>query len=69
MRQDEVKRIVAEFVERGGNYFDVAPTYGDSEHRLGPALDLASGSKPLGTQEQDELKTLTAGLTPIFISG
>jgi aryl-alcohol dehydrogenase-like predicted oxidoreductase len=38
MEQSEADRVVAEFVERGGNYFDVAPTYGDSEHKLGPAL-------------------------------
>jgi predicted aldo/keto reductase-like oxidoreductase len=30
---------VAEAVERGINYFDVAPTYGDAEARLGPALE------------------------------
>jgi hypothetical protein len=28
---DHAKRIVAEFVERGVNYFDVAPTYGNAE--------------------------------------
>jgi aryl-alcohol dehydrogenase-like predicted oxidoreductase len=33
------KRIVAEDVERGGNYFDVAPTYGNAEQLLGPALE------------------------------
>lgn len=32
-------RIVAEVVERGINYFDVAPTYGDAEIKLGPALE------------------------------
>jgi predicted aldo/keto reductase-like oxidoreductase len=31
-------RIVAEAVDRGINYFDVAPSYGDAEVRLGPAL-------------------------------
>ncbi len=31
-------RIVAEAVERGVNYFDVAPGYGDAEVKLGPAL-------------------------------
>ena len=31
-------RLVAQAVERGINYFDVAPTYGNSEERLGPAL-------------------------------
>lgn len=32
-------RVVAEAVERGVNYFDVAPSYGDSEAKLGPALE------------------------------
>jgi aryl-alcohol dehydrogenase-like predicted oxidoreductase len=31
-------RVVAEAVEKGINYFDVAPTYGDAEVKLGPAL-------------------------------
>jgi aryl-alcohol dehydrogenase-like predicted oxidoreductase len=31
-------RVVAEAVERGINYFDVAPAYGNAEERLGPAL-------------------------------
>ncbi len=30
--------IVAEAVDRGINYFDVAPSYGDAEIKLGPAL-------------------------------
>jgi len=38
MEQAEVNRLVAETVERGVNYFDVAPTYGNAEERLGPAL-------------------------------
>lgn len=32
-------RIVAKAVERGINYFDVAPSYGNAEERLGPALE------------------------------
>jgi aryl-alcohol dehydrogenase-like predicted oxidoreductase len=32
-------RVVAEAVERGVNYFDVAPSYGNAEERLGPALE------------------------------
>jgi predicted aldo/keto reductase-like oxidoreductase len=36
---DESARLVAEAVEKGVNYFDVAPTYGDAEIKLGPALD------------------------------
>jgi aryl-alcohol dehydrogenase-like predicted oxidoreductase len=30
---------VAEAVDRGVNYFDVAPSYGNAEERLGPALE------------------------------
>ncbi|MGQ9626905.1 MAG: aldo/keto reductase [Anaerolineae bacterium] len=32
------KRLVAQAVDRGINYFDVAPSYGNAEERLGPAL-------------------------------
>jgi aryl-alcohol dehydrogenase-like predicted oxidoreductase len=32
-------RFVAQAVERGINYFDVAPSYGNAEERLGPALE------------------------------
>jgi len=38
LEQAEANRIVAEAVDRGVNYFDVAPAYGDAEERLGPAL-------------------------------
>jgi len=31
--------LVRKAIERGVNYFDVAPTYGDAEDRLGPALE------------------------------
>jgi aryl-alcohol dehydrogenase-like predicted oxidoreductase len=31
-------RLVAQAVDRGINYFDVAPTYGNAQERLGPAL-------------------------------
>jgi len=34
----EASRLVAQAVDRGVNYFDVAPTYGNAEERLGPAL-------------------------------
>lgn len=37
--QHEADRIVADAIERGINYFDVAPSYGDAEERLGPALE------------------------------
>jgi aryl-alcohol dehydrogenase-like predicted oxidoreductase len=35
---DEASRLVASAVTRGVNYFDVAPSYGDAEAKLGPAL-------------------------------
>ena len=34
----ESERLVAKAIDRGINYFDVAPTYGNAEERLGPAL-------------------------------
>ena len=39
--QDEANRFVASAVERGVNYFDVAPSYGngEAEDKLGPALE------------------------------
>lgn len=37
--QEHANRVVAEAVERGVNYFDVAPSYGDAELKLGPALE------------------------------
>lgn len=36
--QERVDRLVAESVERGVNFFDVSPVYGDAEERLGRAL-------------------------------
>ena len=35
---EEAARLVASAVARGVNYFDVAPSYGDAEEKLGPAL-------------------------------
>lgn len=35
----DAARLVAEAVDRGINYFDVAPSYGNAEERLGPALE------------------------------
>jgi aryl-alcohol dehydrogenase-like predicted oxidoreductase len=35
---EHAKKVVAEAVEKGINYFDVAPSYGDAELKLGPAL-------------------------------
>lgn len=36
--QSEADRLVAMAIDRGVNYFDVAPSYGNAEERLGPAL-------------------------------
>jgi aryl-alcohol dehydrogenase-like predicted oxidoreductase len=33
------RRLVAQAIERGINYFDVAPSYGNAEECLGPALE------------------------------
>lgn len=33
------ERLVAEAVDLGVNYFDVAPSYGNAQERLGPALE------------------------------
>jgi aryl-alcohol dehydrogenase-like predicted oxidoreductase len=34
----QASNIVAEAVDRGINYFDIAPSYGNAQERLGPAL-------------------------------
>lgn len=36
--QKDANNYVAEAIDAGVNYFDVAPTYSDAEERLGPAL-------------------------------
>ncbi len=38
IEQAKANDIVAWAVDRGVNYFDVAPTYGNAQERLGPAL-------------------------------
>jgi aryl-alcohol dehydrogenase-like predicted oxidoreductase len=35
----DARRFVAKAIHRGVNYFDVAPTYGNAQERLGPALE------------------------------
>ena len=37
-RPGRLRNIVAEAVDRGINYFDIAPSYGNAQERLGPAL-------------------------------
>jgi predicted aldo/keto reductase-like oxidoreductase len=39
LEQEVANQVVRDSVERGVNYFDVAPTYGDAELKLGPALE------------------------------
>jgi aryl-alcohol dehydrogenase-like predicted oxidoreductase len=36
---ESASQFVAQAIERGINYFDVAPAYGNAEERLGPALE------------------------------
>jgi aryl-alcohol dehydrogenase-like predicted oxidoreductase len=38
VKPKEAANFVAEAVDRGVNYFDVAPFYGNAQERLGPAL-------------------------------
>ncbi|MFO7979619.1 MAG: aldo/keto reductase [Candidatus Aminicenantes bacterium] len=38
MEPGHAHKVVGQAVERGINYFDVAPTYGDAELKMGPAL-------------------------------
>lgn len=38
VEQQQANETVAWAVDRGVNYFDVAPSYGDAQDRLGPAL-------------------------------
>jgi aryl-alcohol dehydrogenase-like predicted oxidoreductase len=39
VEQEHANQLVAEAVEKGVNYFDVAPSYCDAELKLGPALE------------------------------
>ena len=57
--QKEADKIVAEAVERGVNLFDVGPTYGNAQNKLGPALEsyrdnvvLTCKTEPGQTKEQ-----------------
>jgi aryl-alcohol dehydrogenase-like predicted oxidoreductase len=54
-------RVVAQAIDRGINYFDVSPSYGNAEERLGPALQphrdsvfLACKTKKRNAQEATE---------------
>jgi aryl-alcohol dehydrogenase-like predicted oxidoreductase len=54
--------IVAEAVDRGINYFDVAPTYGNAQERLGPALKPYRDKVFLACKEEDWTKDGSAKL-------
>ena len=50
--QDEADRIVDEAIERGINYFDVAPNYGNAQDILGPALKRHRGKVNLACKTE-----------------
>ncbi len=54
--------IVAEAVDRGINYFDVAPSYGNAQERLGPALKPYRKNVFLACKEEDWTKDGSARL-------
>ena len=54
--QSFANNIVAEAVDRGINYFDVAPSYGDAQARLGPALEPYRKNVFLACKEEDWTK-------------
>jgi len=59
--------IVAEAVDRGVNYFDIAPSYGNAQERLGPALapyrkNVFLACKTEGRTKEDSRKQLEESL-------
>jgi aryl-alcohol dehydrogenase-like predicted oxidoreductase len=63
----EASNIVAEAVDRGINYFDVAPSYGNAQERLGPALapyrkNCFLACKTEGRRKDDSRKQLEESL-------
>jgi predicted aldo/keto reductase-like oxidoreductase len=54
--------MVAEAVDRGINYFDVAPTYGNAQERLGVALEPYRKNVFLACKEEDWTKDGSAKL-------
>ena len=55
--EEECSRIVSEAIERGVSYFDVAPSYGNAEELMGPAL------KPAGIRSSSHAKRGTGRRT------
>ena len=49
---ESASELVAQAIDRGINYFDVAPVYGNAQERLGPALAPYRGSVFLACKTQ-----------------
>jgi predicted aldo/keto reductase-like oxidoreductase len=56
VEQREANNYVAEAIDCGVNYFDVAPTYFDAEDRLGPALEGKRQQVFLACKTEDRTK-------------
>ena len=59
--QAEANKIVAEVIEKGINLFDVGPTYGDAQNKMGPAIapyrdDVVLTCKTEPDQNKDEVR-------------
>jgi len=54
--QQAANNLVAEAFDRGINYFDVAPSYGNAQDRLGPALEPYRKRSFLACKTQDRTK-------------
>src|SRR6516162_6046781 len=54
--QDTANNLLAEAFDRGINYFDVAPSYGDAQDRLGPALEPYRSRSFLACKTQDRTR-------------
>jgi predicted aldo/keto reductase-like oxidoreductase len=54
---EEAGRLVGEAMDAGVNYFDVAPSYGNSEERLGPPLAAHRGKVFLSNKTAQRKKT------------
>jgi aryl-alcohol dehydrogenase-like predicted oxidoreductase len=53
LEQDDATRMVEDVLDAGVNHFDVAPTYGDAELKLAPALDDHREEVFLGCKTQE----------------
>jgi predicted aldo/keto reductase-like oxidoreductase len=56
VNQKDANNYVAEAIDGGVNYFDVAPTYFDAEDRLGPALEGKRNNIFLACKTEDRTK-------------